>query len=275
MPLPLYQKKEPATKYIAIAAGKGGVGKSTLTVQLGFALKNLGFKVGLLDADIYGPSLRKMVPEDKLPSQRDGKIMPALALGLKVVSLAHFRSDEKAANVRAPIATGIVSQFLTDVDWGDLDYLLIDFPPGTGDIPLTICQKIPLFGVVLITTPQEVALLDVKKALLSFEEMGVPILGIVENLSYFEGEGVKTYPFGKKGGEALSLLTGYPLLGEIPLDGQVSKASDQGKSLFSDGFTGPARTAIASIGETLIKEIEVLSKNDLALKSFELEWQEI
>lgn len=275
MPLPLYEKKEPRTKYIAVAAGKGGVGKSTLTAQLGFALKKLGFKVGLLDGDIYGPSLRKMLPEDKLPFQKEGKIMPALALGLKVLSLAHFRPDEKAAIVRAPIATGIISQFINDANWGDLDYLLIDFPPGTGDIPLTICQKIPLFGAVLITTPQAVSLLDVKKALLSFEEMGVPILGIVENLSYFEASGVKSYPFGKKGGESLSLATGYPLLGEIPIDEEVSKASDLGKSLCDASFHGPAKSAIESIGQALIKEIEILNKNDLALKSFELEWKEM
>lgn len=171
---------------LGLAAGKGGVGKSTATVNLGLALVKLGYSVGLLDADIYGPSLCKMLPIEELPKQNEldpERIIPGSSLGLKVISMAHFRAD--AAVVRAPIANGFITQFLQLVDWDPLDFLLIDFPPGTGDIQLTLMQQGALSGAVIVTTPQEVALIDVFKTIRMFEQLSVPIIGVIENMSFF------------------------------------------------------------------------------------------
>ena len=155
---------------VAIAAGKGGVGKSTVTVNLALALQSLGKRVGILDADIYGPSVRKMLPEEQPPAQQGNQLIPATCHGgIRMMSMAYFRTEKEAAAVRAPVATGIIKQFLQTIVWGELDYLLIDFPPGTGDIQLTLSQQAHLVGALMVTTPQEVALLDVRKAMHLFE----------------------------------------------------------------------------------------------------------
>jgi ATP-binding protein involved in chromosome partitioning len=180
MPLPIHSSLSQPTgpaHVIAIAAGKGGVGKSTVTVNLALALSLAGYKVGILDADLYGPSLRRMLPEDQLPQQKGPTIVPAICQGIRVISMAYFRQDNLATAVRAPIANSLISQFLDQVEWGPLDYLLIDFPPGTGDIQLTLSQKAKLTGAVMVTTPQQVAIMDVRKAMHLFSQVRGPCFG--------------------------------------------------------------------------------------------------
>ena len=281
MPLPMYQDKPKhplaGIRYIlAIAAGKGGVGKSTLTVNLALALQHLGYRVGVLDADVYGPSVRKMLPEDRLPSQKGETLIPALCHGIQMISMAYFRGDDKAAAVRAPIANGIISQFIENVAWGELDYLLIDFPPGTGDIQLTLAQKAHISAALMLTTPQEVALMDVRKAMHLFEQVKIPILGVIENMSYYihESKGEKVPLFGKGGGEKLARETGAPFLGAIPIAQKISEASDEGRSLFSGDsqqFGDIQNVFLHLAGQ--IKDH--LAQSQEGLQSFELMWEEI
>lgn len=227
MPLTVFQEKRPK-KILGIAAGKGGVGKSTVTVNLARAFKDMGLKVGILDADVYGPSIRKMLPETVLPVQKGERLFPGEAEGIKVISLAHFNKLNEALIVRAPIACKIVIEFLDLVDWGDLDYLLIDFPPGTGDIQLTLSQKAKISGVVMVTTPQEVAVMDVQKAIQMFDVVQVPILGVIENMSFIEVGKEKLFPFGKGGGAKLAKDNDLPLLGTVPIREAISLNSDKG-----------------------------------------------
>lgn len=238
MPLPLFGSKTSASPkaVIGIAAGKGGVGKSTLTVNLALSLKLAGKSVGILDADVYGPSIRTMLKEERLPKQKGDRFVPALACGIKIMSLAYFNQIDSSSSfaVRAPIANKMIQQFIHQVEWGDLDVLLIDFPPGTGDVQLTIAQQSFLTGAVVVTTAQKVALQDVRKAIDFFRKVNIPLLGIVENMSAFvlPGNGGSISPFGKGGGELLSKETGAPFLGEIPLDPLICQTGDEGISLF-------------------------------------------
>lgn len=235
MPLPMFQEKTKIKqpKLLAIAAGKGGVGKSTVTVHLAESLSRQGLSVGVLDCDLYGPSLRHMLPDQVPPEQRGAVFVPGVCrMGIKMLSMAYFRSDSEAAVMRGPIANSIILQFLKEVDWGDLDYLLLDFPPGTGDIQLTLAQQASLFGAIMVTTPQEVALLDVRKAKEMFTRLGVPIIGVVENMSYCLINGQKSYLFGQEGGRRLSIEWHVPLLGEIPIIEEISRCGDAGESLF-------------------------------------------
>lgn len=227
MPLTIAKQRAKPKKIIGIAAGKGGVGKSTLTVNLARAL-SVNHKVGILDADVYGPSIQKLIPEEILPKQVEDIIIPGQGEGIKLMSIAHYRKVNEALVVRAPIACKIVSEFLELVDWGDLDYLLIDFPPGTGDIQLTLSQKSQMAGVIMITTPQEVATLDVQKAIHMFNVVNVPILGIVENMSYYHNGSENVYIFGKGGGERLAKENALQFLGQIPIDPTLSKNADLG-----------------------------------------------
>ncbi|MDP1835593.1 MAG: P-loop NTPase [Chlamydiales bacterium] len=238
MPLPIVSsvssERSGPTHLIAVAAGKGGVGKSTVTLNLALALQERGHKVGILDADLYGPSLRRMLPEDRPPSQKGPTLIPAECRGIKVISMAYFHPENHSAAVRAPVANNLITQFLTQVEWGPLDYLLIDFPPGTGDIQLTISQKAPLSGAIMVTTPQQVAVMDVRKAMHLFDQVRVPLIGIVENMSFYvTPNGDKQFLFGQGGGQALAEETGVPLLGQVPIDPAVSLSGDEGKSLFT------------------------------------------
>lgn len=237
MPLPMVQSKNQVTStiksIIGIAAGKGGVGKSCVTVNLALALVKLGFKVGVMDTDLYGPSIRRMLPEEQMPLQNQERITPAVCRGIKIISMAYFRREDEAAVVRAPIANGIIQQFIKNVDWGDLDFLLIDFPPGTGDIQLTLSQNARLKAALMVTTPQEVALMDVRKAMGLFHKVKVPVVGILENMSYYQPPGLpKMYPLGQGGGASLAQETGFPLIGEVPLNPELSRCGDEGISVF-------------------------------------------
>jgi ATP-binding protein involved in chromosome partitioning len=280
MPLPLIKEQPlgplPGTgqvkHLVAIAAGKGGVGKSTVTVNIALALKEKGLKVGILDADLYGPSLRRMLPEDRLPAQAGKNLVPALCAGISMISMGFFRRQDEAAAVRAPIANGVISQFLNQVDWGPLDYLLIDFPPGTGDVQLTLAQQARLSGAVMVTTPQEVALMDVRKAIHLFHQVKVPVIGIIENMSYFlePRTGEKLYLFGRQGGERLAAENGVPLLGQIPVDPALSRSGDQGISLFSEQSGAQPETlqTFRNAAEQVGEEIKRIAQQQGMLSKF-------
>lgn len=263
---------------LGIAAGKGGVGKSTLTVNIARALKKMGFSVGVLDTDVYGPSIRKMLPEDRLPGRKGDKLVPALCEGMRVVSLAHFRKENEAAAIRAPIANGVINQFLNGVDWGALDFLLIDFPPGTGDIQLTLSQQAHLTGAIMVTTPQEVSVIDVKKAMSLFSSVRIPIVGVVENMSYYQPPiGEKVYLFGRGGGEKLASESGLPFLGQVPLDESLCESGDTGRSLFDkEELSSPSAQAIMRIAEIVAAHAEALKEvGKGVLQKFELVWKEM
>lgn len=231
MALPVLSSSKPP-HLIAVAAGKGGVGKSTVTVNLALALKEKGFNVGILDADLYGPSLRRMLPEEQPPTQKGPSLTPAICLGIKVISMAYFHPENHSVAIRAPIANNLVNQFLSQVDWGPLDFLFIDFPPGTGDIQLTISQKVPLSGAIMVTTPQQVSIMDVRKAIHLFTQVLVPIVGLVENMSYLiDSSGKKLFPFGQGGGVELAEEERISLLAKIPIDPFISLCADRGISL--------------------------------------------
>lgn len=217
---------------VAVSSGKGGVGKSTVAVNLALALTQSGARVGLLDADVYGPNVPMMMGARGLPGMFEGRIIPVVAHGTRMISIGFFVQEEDAAILRGPMLSSTIKQFLFDVEWGELDYLVIDLPPGTGDAQLTISQVIPLTGAVMVTTPQDVSLHDVRKGLAMFKRLNVPILGIVENMSYYtcpHGERVKL--FGEGGGRRIALEHGLPLLGEIPFDPETLSGGDTGRPI--------------------------------------------
>ena len=217
---------------IGVASGKGGVGKSTVSLNLALALTQEGAKVGLLDADIYGPSIPLMLGmKDGSMEVEDNKLQPADSHGLKVVSFGFFADQSnQAAIYRGPIISGILKQFLVDTNWSDLDYLIVDLPPGTGDIPLTLAQTIPITGILVVTTPQDVASHVAVKAVSMFEKLNVPIIGVVENMSHFICPNCddKHYIFGEGGAKKISEQFDMPFLGEIPLNAGIMSGSDLG-----------------------------------------------
>lgn len=219
---------------IAVASGKGGVGKSTVAVNLAVALAKDGAHVGLIDADIYGPSIPLMLGSTEKPKvYQDGnsvKIIPLENYDVKFISIGSLVDDKAPVIWRGPMASGAIKQFMTDVDWGELDYLIFDLPPGTGDIQLTLVQTIPLTGAVIVTTPQEVSLIDARKALAMFTRVNVPVLGVIENMSYFiaPDTGKKYDIFGSGGGERISKELNTPFLGGIPIDPRIREGGDSG-----------------------------------------------
>jgi ATP-binding protein involved in chromosome partitioning len=280
MPIQMFDNtKTPSIQNaIAIAAGKGGVGKSTMTVNLALALKRLGYEVGILDADIYGPSIRKMLPEDRLPTQRDALITPALCQGIRMISIAYFRHENEAAVVRAPIANNVITQFIQNVSWGQLDYLLVDFPPGTGDIQLTLAQQANLTGAIVVTTPQEISLLDVRKAIHMFNQVKIPLIGIIENMSYYvdPSSQEKRFLFGEGGGKKLATEIGAPLLGSIPIDPEICRSGDEGSSLFSKTPLSSSAQSFQHAAGQLVDHVQVLKENSKkGLSHFELNWKEM
>src|SRR4026208_52606 len=222
----------PGVKNIlAVASGKGGVGKTTVSVNLALALARTGAKVGLLDADIYGPSVPLMLGLKASPEVVNNKIQPPIVEGIKVISMGFFYEQSQQAGIyRGPIVSGIVKQFLTDVNWGELDYLIIDLPPGTGDAPLTLAQTIPITGIIIVTTPQDVAMNVAVKAVGMFNKLNVPIIGVIENMSYLECQHCnnRISIFGTGGGQKVSDQFNVPFIGEIPLHQQIMSASDSG-----------------------------------------------
>lgn len=254
----------PVKNTIAIASGKGGVGKSTVTVNLAIALAQEGASVGLMDADVYGPNDHIMMgtPKQGLYSQ-DGKIQPIVAYGIKLMSMGFLVEPEQALVWRGPMLHGVVRQFLNDVDWGELDYLMIDLPPGTGDVQLSLAQAVPLTGAVMVTTPQEVALADVRKGVSAFEKLEVPIIGVVENMSYFIcphcGERTEIFSYG--GGRKAAEQWGIPFLGEIPLNPDIRFGGDSGKPIVIAKPDAPESKAFREIAKQIASRVSVLNFN--------------
>jgi ATP-binding protein involved in chromosome partitioning len=234
-------------KIIAVASGKGGVGKSTVASNLAVALSKTGARVGLCDCDLYGPSIAHMFGSNERPFQNDEQqIVPIQRYGLQLISMGFLLDDDSAVIVRGPIATRYTQQFLRQCAWDDLDYLVLDLPPGTGDIQLTIVQTVALDGAVIVTTPQEVALIDARKAVSMFQKVNVPILGIVENMSHFlcPSDGQVYHIFGKGGGENEAKRLGVPLLGQVPIEMSVREAGDEGHPIALEDVSKSASSRV-------------------------------
>ncbi len=228
---PITKKPIPGVKYIvAVASGKGGVGKSTVAVNLAVALVQRGRRVGIMDSDIYGPSIPLMMHVNGRPiANEDKKILPLRAYGVECMSIG-FLVDEKEPIIwRGPMVMGVVNQFLKDVDWGELDYLIVDMPPGTGDAQLTMIQAVPISGGVIVTTPNAVALLDAVRGVEMFRKLDVPVLGVVENMSWYQAGELRTYPFGQGGGVKMAIDYGVELLGQVPLKDVIREGGDEGR----------------------------------------------
>jgi ATP-binding protein involved in chromosome partitioning len=247
---------------IAVASGKGGVGKTTISVNLALALARSGAKVGLLDADIYGPSVPLMLGAEADPQVLKNKIQPPNVEGIKVISMGFFYEQSQQAGIyRGPIVSGIIKQFLTDVEWGSLDYLIIDLPPGTGDAPLTMAQTIPVTGIIIVTTPQDVAMNVAVKALGMFSKLNVPIVGVIENMSYLQCPHCSEHisVFGKGGGQKISEKFGIPFLGEIPLSPQIMEGSDKGKPVIVSDPDSIQANALRKVAKTIAGRISVIA----------------
>lgn len=241
---------------IAVASGKGGVGKSTVAANLALALKRTGAAVGLCDCDLYGPSIALMFGSNERPMADDeNRIIPIERYGLKLMSMGFLLEDDSPAVLRGPMVTRYIQQFLRQVAWGDLDYLVLDLPPGTGDIQLTIVQTVALAGVVIVTTPQEVALIDARKAARMFAKTNVPVLGIVENMSYFlsPSDGVRYDIFGSGGGKREAARLGVPLLAEIPIEPGLREGGDIGRPVAEFAPDSTSGTAFARLAGEVVK----------------------
>ncbi len=265
--MPQQNKVLPNVKnIIAIASGKGGVGKSTVTANLAVALANKGYKVGLIDADIYGPSMPLMfnVEEEKpMPVEVNGRslIKPVESYGVKLLSIGFFANTDQAVVWRGPMATRALTQLFTEADWGELDYMLIDLPPGTGDIHLSLVQTVAVTGAIIVSTPQKVALIDARKAIGMFnlEQINVPVLGMIENMAYFTPEELpdnKYYIFGKEGLKDLAEQNNLPLLGQIPLVQSVREAGDAGRPAVLQEST-PQAIAFNEFADNVISQINL------------------
>jgi ATP-binding protein involved in chromosome partitioning len=243
---------------IAVASGKGGVGKSTIAANLAVALQQTGARVGLCDCDIYGPSISLMFGTRERPmATEENKIVPIEQYGLRLMSMGFLLDDTSPAILRGPMVTRYTQQFLRQVEWGELDYLVLDLPPGTGDIQLTIVQTVALSGAIIVTTPQEVALIDARKAATMFEKVNVPVLGLVENMSYFVSPSdAKRYDiFGSGGGEREARRLRVPLLGQIPIDVATREAGDRGRPIVGEDRQSPVTAEFQKIAENLRKTL--------------------
>lgn len=257
---------------IFVASGKGGVGKSTTAVNLAYGLSKAGSKVGLLDADIHGPSIPIMTGVKNPTGMNENLVIPPVADGLKMISISMFAGADQAAIMRGPMASNMVKNFLIQVDWGELDYLVVDCPPGTGDIHLSLAQIAPATGVVIVTTPQEVALIDARKAIHMYSTLQIPILGVVETMSYFEPDKTRYFLFGKEGGKKMAEKYSLPLLAQIPLEEKVAESSDQGKPIILQ--SGKASIAYQELAGNVAREISIIhSTRGESLGSFSLKWR--
>ncbi len=265
---------------IAVASGKGGVGKSTTAVNLALALKESGARVGVLDADVYGPSLPLLLGVKERPVSEDrpgGRkaILPLEAYGLRVMSMGFFITESSPVIWRGPMVHGLIRQFLTDVDWGELDYLVIDLPPGTGDAALTLTQQAPLGGAVIVTTANDLSLIDARKGLKMFEKVDVPVLGIVENMAYFVPPDLpdrKYWIFGKDGGKRVADELGVDFLGEVPIDTRVVEGGDLGRPILVHAPDSPAAAAFRGIAGRVARKLAVLAERAPKLADSNITW---
>ena len=278
--VPASKSLEGVGRVIAVASGKGGVGKSTVAVNLALALQRLGYRTGLLDIDIYGPSLPTLLGINERPNVKNKRIVPPEIHGMKVMSLGFLMEDDTPVIWRGPIVTGIIRQFLQDVDWNGLDYLVVDMPPGTGDAQLSLAQTVPVDGAVVVTTPSDLALVDAARGLRMFNTLNVDVLGIVENMAWFQWPGAaashaaiaklkasgadakavaeletalseheRVYIFGREGGRREATRLGTPFLGEIPLDERVRYGGDNGKPVVISDPDGAVAKAFSALAE--------------------------
>src|SRR5262245_31531127 len=248
----------PGVKHvIAVSSGKGGVGKSTVAANLACMLAIMGAKVGLMDADLYGPNIPMMMGSTTGPEQKDGKIVPVETHGVKLISMAFLVPEEAPLVWRGPMVHQYLQAFFRDVLWGELDYLLIDLPPGTGDVQLSLSQMVPLAGAITVTTPQEVSLYDVRKGMAMFQKVNVPLLGIIENMSYFVcGHcGERTEIFSHGGGERAASKLGVPFLGRIPLDPAIRDGGDSGTPIVVADPASPQSAAFKDIAQNIIAKV--------------------
>ncbi|MGA2668954.1 MAG: Mrp/NBP35 family ATP-binding protein [Ignavibacteria bacterium] len=254
----------PGVKYtIAVASGKGGVGKSTVAVNIAVAMVKEGYKVGLIDADIYGPSIPLMLGVNERPKiariNDKNKLLPVVKYGVKLMSIGFLIDSGDAVVWRGPMASSTLKQFMSDVEWGEIDYLIYDMPPGTGDIQLTLTQTIPLSGAVIVTTPQDISLADARKGAKMFEKVNVPVLGIIENMSYYVNpDGTKEYIFGQGGGERLSNELGIKFLGEISLNTNIRLGGDEGNPIVLRNPGSHEAAQFSETAENLITQLKML-----------------
>jgi ATP-binding protein involved in chromosome partitioning len=261
------QDKAPITgvkNLVAVASGKGGVGKTTVAVNLAIALKNMGHSVGLLDADVYGPNVPVMLGTNEQPRAVDERtIIPVEAYGLKMISMGLLNPGDKPLVWRGPMLHSVIQQFLRSTQWGELDYLIVDLPPGTGDVQLTLIQSVSVSGAVVVTTPSIVALADVRKAIEMFRQVNVEILGVVENMSYFNCPHCngRIDVFGHGEGQHMAKSFGVPFLGEIEIDPQIRIGGDTGKPVASLGEDTPGSKSIYAMARNVVARLEVVNQS--------------
>jgi ATP-binding protein involved in chromosome partitioning len=256
----LGQMPMPARNVVAIASGKGGVGKSTVAVNIAVALAQTGARVGLLDADIYGPNTPMMLGVAYKPVQSGGKLLPAKAHGIELFSMGFMVKDEQPIIWRGPMLDKAIRQFLGDVAWSELDYMLVDMPPGTGDAQLTVSQAFALAGGVIVTLPQAVSQADARRGLEGFRQMEVPVLGVVENMSYLAlPDGTRMDVFGQGGGRHLAEAAGVPFIGEVPMDPQVRIGGDSGVPIVISHPDSPAAQALVAVAKEIAARVSVMN----------------
>jgi len=248
---------------IAISSGKGGMGKSTVSATLAVALTQMGAKVGIMDADIYGPNIPIIMGNQKPPTQQGQKLIPAESHGVKLMSMGFLVPEDQAIVWRGPMIHGAIQQFLRDVEWGELDYLLVDLPPGTGDAQLSISQLVPLTGAVIVTTPQIVALHDSKKGLAMFQKVNVPLLGLIENMSYFQCPhcSERTEIFSSGGGQKAAETLGIPFLGAIPIDTAIRAGGDTGIPILLSDAKSVSAQAFMKIAQAMAAQVSIHNAN--------------
>jgi len=260
---------------IAVASGKGGVGKSTTAVNLALALRETGASVGLMDADVYGPSLPLLTGVSGRPHSENKRIFPLEGYGMKLMSMGFFVTESSPVIWRGPMVHGLIRQFLTDVEWGELDYLVIDLPPGTGDAALTLTQMAPLSGAVIVTTANDLSLIDARKGLKMFEKVQVPVLGVIENMSYFvppDAPDKRYYIFGQGGGRRIAAELGVDFLGEVPIDPRVVEGGDAGKPILVYAPDSPAAVMLREIAGRIARKLAVLGENAPKVADANITW---